>query len=304
MPLRFLPAGMAPDEVVAVLGLISDTHMPQRLAVLPPTLNTVLAGVDLLLHAGDVGELWVLDRLSKIAPVVAVHGNDDTAAARRELPLQQVVVAKDVRVLLWHSHHQDPDSEMAARREDGWLPKLARRAERGRRAGAQVVVTGHTHVPMATWHGGMLVVNPGALAAGSALVRQRRQTVALLFLCREAPPLLSHVDLARPQQVHDPAIQWDAGFRAALQRYEASIVTPDLASYADRLRRHDYVAPQALLAAVLRLSHRCWAGKQPHITRADLLDAVAADGSLHPEDRDAVRAILNDPAERSEDLIE
>ena len=48
---------------------------------LPASLLDIFAGVDLILHAGDIGELWVLDELSHIAPVVAVHGNDETAEA-------------------------------------------------------------------------------------------------------------------------------------------------------------------------------------------------------------------------------
>src|SRR5205807_1965311 len=71
-----------------VLGLVSDTHLPQRCDALPPGLFEALRGVDLVLHCGDAGELWALDQLGAIAPVVAVHGNDDTADAQRALPRQ------------------------------------------------------------------------------------------------------------------------------------------------------------------------------------------------------------------------
>jgi len=71
---------------ITTLGLISDTHLPDRLRALPPEVFDALDGVDLILHAGDVGTLAVLDQLSTIAPVVAVHGNDDSAEAIRELP--------------------------------------------------------------------------------------------------------------------------------------------------------------------------------------------------------------------------
>jgi hypothetical protein len=69
----FHPPGLAPGQVAACLGLISDTHMPERWPELPGAIFDVFAGVDLILHAGDVGELWVLDRLSAIAPVLAVR---------------------------------------------------------------------------------------------------------------------------------------------------------------------------------------------------------------------------------------
>ena len=101
---RYLPAHVDPTRITHRIGLISDTHMPLRCRVLPPTLHDVLAGVDLLLHAGDVGELWVLDRLSAIAPLVAVHGNDDTPAAHRELPFQQLITLGGQRLLLDYSH--------------------------------------------------------------------------------------------------------------------------------------------------------------------------------------------------------
>jgi putative phosphoesterase len=140
---RVRPPDLPAERVAACIGLISDTHMPERCAAFPPALFDVLSGVDLLLHAGDVGELWVLDRLSAMAPVVAVHGNDDTAEAQRELPYQQVVAVAGQRILLTHAHYPDPEEELASRRDDAWAPKLARRAAMGRRAGAGIVFFGH-----------------------------------------------------------------------------------------------------------------------------------------------------------------
>ena len=119
---QFLPSTINPDRVQACLGLISDTHMPQRCAALPQVLADVFRGVDLFLHAGDVGELWVLDQLSAIAPVIAVHGNDDTVDAQRELPYQQIITIGGQRLLLYHSHHPDHDQEMAMRQDDRWQP--------------------------------------------------------------------------------------------------------------------------------------------------------------------------------------
>jgi hypothetical protein len=67
-----LPWTVPVERVVARAGLISDTHMPERCAAFPASLFDVFRDVDLILHAGDLGELWVLERLSGIAPVVAV----------------------------------------------------------------------------------------------------------------------------------------------------------------------------------------------------------------------------------------
>lgn len=112
---RYLPPHLDRSQLAAAIGLVSDTHMPYRRRTLPTNLADVLGGVDLLLHAGDVGELWVLDQLSAIAPVIAVHGNDDSADAQRELPYQQVITVAGERILLWHSHFPDWKEEMASR---------------------------------------------------------------------------------------------------------------------------------------------------------------------------------------------
>jgi uncharacterized protein len=209
MPLSadpFLPPDLPAERVAARIGLISDTHMPERCRALPPVVFTLLRGVDLVLHAGDVGELWMLDRLSALAPVIAVHGNDDTAEAQRELPYQQVIALAGQRILLTHAHYPDRAEELASRRNDAWEPILERRAAMGRRAGAGIAVFGHTHVPMACPYADVLLVNPGAIASGNAVTRQRVQTVALLFLRDDGTPFVTHVDLASPHQPFVPPI--------------------------------------------------------------------------------------------------
>ena len=202
----YLPPEAAPDSVAAVAGLVSDTHLPERLEALPPALFRVLAGVDVVLHAGDLGELRALDELSRVAPAVAVHGNDDTPEAQRELPYQQLLTLAGQRIVLSHTHHPDREQELASRREDAWGPKLSRWAGFGRRAGAGIVVWGHTHIPLAVWHEGIFLVNPGALASGGYVTRQTRRTVALLFLRRDGQPCVTHVDLDDPGGPYRPRV--------------------------------------------------------------------------------------------------
>lgn len=103
---------------MALVGLISDTHMGQRRKTLSPAIFDALAGVDLILHAGDVGELWVLDDLSRIAPVVAVHGNDESGDAPATLPFLQTLFIAGHRLVLTHGHYPDHAQEMAMRRDD------------------------------------------------------------------------------------------------------------------------------------------------------------------------------------------
>lgn len=291
----FLPPDLAPARIRARLGIVSDTHMPERLSALPPALFTVLAGCDLLLHAGDVGELWVLDRLSAIAPVIAVHGNDDTADAQRELPYQQLLTIAGQRLFLYHSHYPALEEERAARLDDSWAPKLARVAARGQEAGASVVVFGHMHVPLAVRQAGVLLVNPGALASGGAVMRQRKQTVALLYLRDDGAPLVTHVDLANPLVPFSPLIDWSQGFRAAHREYGESILAPQLqARYDDLLVPVVPLAPREIRAAVLRVAHRCWAGQAEVITLADLQAEVAADQLLPAEVKARIANALRD----------
>lgn len=293
---RLRPPGLPAARVAACLGLLSDTHLPTRLATLPSALFTVFHGVDLLLHAGDVGELAVLDRLGAIAPVIAVHGNDDTDEAQRELPYRQLVTVAGTRLLLTHGHYPDRAEELAARRDDVWAPKLHRRAELGQRAGASIVVFGHTHIPMAVAWEGMLLLNPGALAAPNAMTRQVHQTVALLFIRDDGVPFPVHVDLAAPDRAYTSSIDLTAGFRAAHERFGASLLAPDLTNYFPRLREGiATLAPEhARLVWALwdRLAHRCWAGERAVISRADLLAALQASADLPSAVRARLRATL------------
>jgi len=283
------------ERVVTRVGLISDTHMPERCAAFPASTFDVLRGVDLILHAGDVGELWVLDRLSAIAPVVAVHGNDDTQDAQRELPYQQLVSIAGQRILLWHSHYPDP-AEEKARRGGYWYPKLSRLAERGQQVEAQIVVFGHAHIPMTYQYDSVLLVNPGALASGSLFTRQKRQTVALLFVRDDGMPFVAHVDLAVPDQVYVPNIDWEARFEIAIGQFQSPIVEQGLLEDIGELRKQTYTDLEALKKAILPLCHPCWAGEKRHITRAELLNEIERNTDIAPTDKEKVVAILSERA--------
>ena len=87
-----------PEHVPTVIGLISDTHGLVRADV-----HRALAGVSLVLHAGDVGGDEILDELSLIAPVRAVSGNTDDPSDPR-LAAEIVYEADGVRVHVSHGH--------------------------------------------------------------------------------------------------------------------------------------------------------------------------------------------------------
>src|SRR6476620_3863303 len=128
---------------IHVVGLISDTHGLVRADV-----HRALAGVELILHAGDVGGDEILDELELIAPVRAVYGNTDPPGdPRLRTSIDEVVEGVSIHV----SHGHEVGSPTPAR-------LLARYA-------AQVIVYGHTHRQLVTRVDGRLVVNPGAAGA-------------------------------------------------------------------------------------------------------------------------------------------
>jgi putative phosphoesterase len=83
-----------------VIGVISDTH-----GLVRPGAIKALAGVEMIIHAGDIGKPAVLEALQCIAPVVAVRGNNDTDAWGRALPDTEVVEVGDVALYVLHDVH-------------------------------------------------------------------------------------------------------------------------------------------------------------------------------------------------------
>jgi uncharacterized protein len=289
---NYHPPDCPPKRTTAVLGLLSDTHYPERLAHLPPALFDVLAGVDLLLHAGDVGTLDLLTQLSRIAPVVAVHGNDDTTAATSHLPEKQLVTIVGQPLLLWHSHYADRAEELASRRDGDLRPKLARIGQAAQAAGATLVHFGHWHIPLVYQYEDVTIINAGGLASGNEVTTQTIQTVALLFMRDDKRPFVTHVDLAQPDQPFVHPIDWDAGFTAVAQPFSHSILAPDLRPLLGIVREKHALQPDLIRQLLLPLAHRCWSGEQRYITRADILTHLNHPSSLPPALEAEIRALL------------
>ena len=122
-----------------LIGLISDTHGLMRGEAL-----AALHGVELILHAGDVGAFAVLRELRGIAPVHAVFGNTDDPIVG--LPQQVRLTLGGLNIHVSHGH------EVGSPTPDNLVHRYA----------ADVIVYGHTHKPLIATRGSTLVVNPGA----------------------------------------------------------------------------------------------------------------------------------------------
>jgi predicted phosphodiesterase len=136
--------------------------------------------------------------LSRIAPVIAVHGNDETAEAQAALPYLQTLVVEGQRIVLTHAHYPDRAAEIASR-TDEWQPKIQRRLDFARQQGAGIIVYGHLHIPMCLQREGVLLINPGAIASGNYWSRQLIQTLAILEIVAGRAPQVTHYDLASGQ---------------------------------------------------------------------------------------------------------
>ncbi|MBV9195727.1 MAG: metallophosphoesterase family protein [Solirubrobacterales bacterium] len=130
------------------IAIISDTHMPRRGRRLPEACVARLRSADLIVHAGDLVQISVLETLRCYGEVVAVHGNVDDAEVRAALPAVATVATAGARIVVVHDAG-------AAR---GRLSRL-----RARFPDADVVIFGHSHLP---WHerapDGFQIFNPGS----------------------------------------------------------------------------------------------------------------------------------------------
>ena len=135
-----------------LIGIISDTHSLVR-----PEVIAAFKGVDLIIHAGDIGGPKVLEALRLLSPVVAVRGNNDKGEWAASLADTEVV---DVRGTLFYLLHNLKELDLT--------PAAA---------GFKGVISGHSHRPLVEKKEGVLFVNPG-----SAGPRRFKLPVSVCFI--------------------------------------------------------------------------------------------------------------------------
>lgn len=122
---------------MTTVGVISDTH-----GLLRPEAVAALEGSDHIIHAGDVGDPAILDKLAEIAPVIAVRGNVDHNSWAKRLPETELLEVDGLSLYVLHI-----------------LEKLDLKPEA---AGIHAVIYGHSHVPKQENKDGVLYFNPGS----------------------------------------------------------------------------------------------------------------------------------------------
>jgi putative phosphoesterase len=149
-----------------IIGVISDTH-----GLLRPEALKALAGSELIIHAGDVGDPKILDALRTIAPVIAVRGNIDKGEWASKIPETARVEYNATAIYVLHDVNQ-LDLDPAA-------------------AGLRCVISGHSHQPSIRTSNGVLYLNPG-----SAGPRRFKLPITVARLLITAEKLdAEHIDL-------------------------------------------------------------------------------------------------------------
>jgi putative phosphoesterase len=131
-----------------LIGLISDTHIPDRARIIPQNVIDSFSDVDLILHAGDLTSLDVVEELEKIAPVMAVQGNMDRVNGIN-LPKAKTLEVEGVKIGIVHG-------EVYPRADTQQLVYLAKQLD------VDILVSGHSHQPKIEQTDGVLLINPGS----------------------------------------------------------------------------------------------------------------------------------------------
>ena len=119
------------------IGIISDTH-----GYLTPKVHQLFKGVDRIIHAGDIGDAFIIPELKSIAPVTAIYGNTDGWSFQKRLSDFESLIIYNFWIEVFHIPLFSPQN-------NGHADNL-------------IKVFGHTHEPRILWQNGVLHINPGS----------------------------------------------------------------------------------------------------------------------------------------------
>jgi len=149
------------------IGVVSDTH-----GLLRPEVMPALAGVERILHLGDVGDPAILKSLEKLAPVTAIRGNVDRSGPCSQLPETEVLLLEGLYIYMLHDVHMLHLDPAAA--------KFA------------AVLSGHSHQPSIRRHKGVLYFNPGSCGPRRF---ELPVTIGMMTFEKDAEPIAQIVPL-------------------------------------------------------------------------------------------------------------
>jgi putative phosphoesterase len=149
------------------IALVADTHIPARISELPSRLIEHLGTADVILHAGDLVCLEVLESLQKVTETIAVHGNADEPDVVRQLPRKQSFTMAGKPIGIIHGN-QTPEIECEYLKPDYNYdsPPVSALYEFlfNELPGAEIIIFGHLNIPLVKHKSGRLLINPGSVA--------------------------------------------------------------------------------------------------------------------------------------------
>jgi putative phosphoesterase len=131
------------------IGILSDTH-----GYWQPEIVQLFAGVEMILHAGDIGSATIIENLEKIAPVTAVRGNSDFYPLSVQYPFQEIVAVGNFEIFMTHQFNEYKASDRQRILALGSI---------------RLIVCGHTHTYSLHQMGTISILNPGSAGRSARL---------------------------------------------------------------------------------------------------------------------------------------
>jgi putative phosphoesterase len=155
------------------IGVLADTHIPDRCRRLPPRVFEIFSSVEIVLHAGDITNMDLLQQLQeRVSLTFAVYGDRDPVPVRTFLQETHLLEFGGVRIGLIHGN-RGFGAEFGDRVRGFFRPQPLTRAFfdylLGRFSNVDAIVFGHTHAPYAKTHEGVFLFNPGSFVPRSGM---------------------------------------------------------------------------------------------------------------------------------------